>query len=210
LNGHIIDGRVPIWVETRDGDELTAVVVHDIGGPTLESMDVRGRALLPHLRGHGRSGPVRGGVYILADLAADVVRILRWADGPVVLAGLGRSALVVALAAAVEPTVVRALVLAPSGADIPCTADPTDARQRWTDAVLRTGEIEPAPTLPPPEPLHPTDREMIWAEAPRPIAWVGGPVGAWTVGAPADVVVDAGPNLLGDVRDLIDSMRRHV
>jgi pimeloyl-ACP methyl ester carboxylesterase len=204
----MLEARVPMWIDRRKGDGSVAVIVHDVGDAPMELDDAMGAVLLPHLRGHGRSGHVRGGSFPTADFAADIVRLLRAVEGPVVLAGLGQSALIAALAAAAEPGAVRGLVLAPGSAVVPCDTQPTPLRHRWIAQVLAAGGVEPTAQQAVPEPLTARHRDLIWSKAPRPIGWVGDPRGEWTLGAPADLVEAETTDRVADVLRLIERIGR--
>ncbi|MDP1792774.1 MAG: alpha/beta hydrolase [Acidimicrobiales bacterium] len=218
MSGFVIDGRVPIWVDVRAGEGPVAVIVHDIGAPPIDVLGAdapafdaaaaHGPVLLPHLRGHGRSGTVRGGIYTLAEFATDVVRVLRRTDAPALLAGIGRGALVAAVAAAAAPTSVQALVLAPGDAAFPCGIEPREARLQLFCELTTHGPSQPPASARTPEPLDPADRDLLWASVPRPVVWIGCPHGAWTAGAPADRVMDVIGRPLDDALRLIVEVGR--
>lgn len=217
-SGLLLDGRVPIWVDqlsrAASTDERAVVLVHEQGtSPTTVAplADVLGGrdVFAPHLRGHGQSGRVRGGVYTTADLAADLVRVVRVIQGRVILVALGRSCLPAVLASAAEPSGVDGLVLMPGTAVIECSNDPRPSRRRWI-AQARSGgkattDVDGWATLPWPEPLFPDDRDEMWGALAAPVVWIGEPFGAWCQEAPVNRVVPPTGDLATDLATAIVS-----
>lgn len=212
MSGRFLDGRVALWI-----DELgtlgpsPVVVLHKLGTDPADLAAISGlrpswRVIVVHQRGHGRSRPVRGGVLTSSDLAADVVRLMRRLDARSVLVGIGDSALVAAVAAAVEPERVRGLVLAPGGARIECAVDPSASRARWFAVMVDEAGGEPSAQLGFADPLYPSDRDLLWSAVPRPVGWVGAPTGAWTMSAPIDISVATTDDDLTDVVALVDAV----
>jgi len=209
MTGFALPGRVPLWVDQRAGPATPVLLLHDLGKAPIDlrCLPEAWQVLALHQRGHGRSGRVRGGQYTLSDYAADAVRVLRLVQHPVVAIGLGRSALVAALAAAAEPTSVRAVALAPGTADPVCSEQTLPTRRAWVAAIsalpASSDTVDAATGLPFAEPLYPDDRDQLWRSIPRPLGWSGQPAGRWAEGARPDVTVGAGADVVTSAVHLV-------
>jgi pimeloyl-ACP methyl ester carboxylesterase len=102
------------------------------------------RVILPDLRGHGQS-PAPSGIYLMDDLAKDVVRLL---DGlsiaePVVVGGLSMGGYVAQALAVNHPQRLRGLMLinTRAAADTPQTAEVREQLAREVEAAGEAGPI---------------------------------------------------------------------
>lgn len=212
MSGRLLPGRIPLWVDERPGPGPAVLLVHDVGGAPVETACLPSgwHGVVPHLRGHGRSGRVRGGMYVLNDLAADVVRAVALAPAPPIVVGVGRGALVAAVAAASVAENVRALGLVPRGSAPDVGEDPAPSRRRWLEGLWNPpttpSHVDPLAALPFAEPLYCDDRDLLWRSVPRPVAWAGDAVGAWAEGAPADLRVHADVDVIVAVRRVVEAL----